>query len=71
LVEDVALDQRVGVLTYVESVAGIFEPVVVIGVPEAVELELWGAPGGVVNVIASEGYVVALSVAETVEWSLA
>lgn len=52
MVEDVAFDQGVGVLADVEGVTGVVEPVVVIGVPVAVEFELWGATGGVMNVVA-------------------
>jgi hypothetical protein len=39
-VEDVALNQGVGPLADIESMAGVVEPVVVVGVPVAVEFEL-------------------------------
>jgi hypothetical protein len=46
-------------------VASVVVPVVVVGVPIAVELELGRTARGVVNVVASEGDLVILSVAET------
>lgn len=45
--------------------AGVVEPVVVVCVPVAVELELGGTAGGVVDIVASEGNLVILAVAET------
>ena len=71
MVEHIAFNQSVGVLADVEGVTSVVEPVVVVGVPVAVEFELWGAAGGVVNVVTSEGYVVALPIAEAVKWWLA
>ena len=63
--EDVAFDEGVDVLADVEGVSGVVEPVVVVGVPIVGEFELRGSAGGVVDVVACEGDVVALSVAET------
>jgi hypothetical protein len=45
-------------------VAGVVEPVVVVGVPEAVELELGGAARGVVDVVSGEGYLVVFAISE-------
>jgi hypothetical protein len=64
-VEDVTFDQGVGARADVESVAGVVEPVVVVGVPVAVELKLGRAAGGVVDVVAGEGDLVVLAVSET------
>lgn len=65
LVEDVALNEGLGAGANVEGVAGVVEPVVVVGVPVAVELELGRAPRGVVDVVASEGHLVILAITET------
>jgi hypothetical protein len=46
-------------------VAGVVEPVVVVGVPVAVELNLGRAAGGVVDVVAGEGDLVVLAISET------
>lgn len=62
--EDVAFDEGVGAFADVEGVAGVVEPVVVVGVPEAVELELGGAAGGVVDVVSGEGYLVVFAISE-------
>jgi hypothetical protein len=69
LVEDIAFNQSVRVLADVKGVAGIVEPVIIVGMPVAVELEFWGATGGVVDIVASESYVVSFPVAEAVELS--
>lgn len=45
--------------------AGVVVPVVVVCVPVAVELELGRTAGGVVDVVAGEGHLVVLTVAET------
>jgi hypothetical protein len=63
-VEDVAFNQSVCVLADVKGVTGVVEPVVVVGVPEAVEFELGGAARGVVDVVSGEGYLVILAIAE-------
>jgi hypothetical protein len=46
-------------------VAGVVEPVVVVGMPVAVELKLGRAAGGMVDVVAGEGDLVILAVSET------
>jgi hypothetical protein len=45
-------------------VAGVVEPVVVVGMPEAVEFELGGAAGSVVDVVSGECYFVVFTVSE-------
>ena len=66
--EDVALNQRVGALTDIESMAGVVSPVVVVRVPVAVELKLGRAARGVVDVVTSEGNLVILAIAETIKY---
>lgn len=62
--EDVAFDQSVGAFTDVEGVSGVVEPVVVVGMPEAVEFELGGAAGSMVDVVSGECYLVVFAVSE-------
>lgn len=65
-VKDVALDQGVGAGTDIKGMAGVVEPVVVVGVPVAVELELGRATRSVVDVVAGEGDLVIFAVSETI-----
>jgi hypothetical protein len=64
LVEDVAFNQGIGSIADIESMASVIVPVVVVGVPVAVELEFRRTAGGVMDVVASEGDLVILAVAE-------
>lgn len=61
----ITLDQSTGVLANIEGMAGVVEPVVVVRVPEAVELELGGTARSVVDVVVGEGDLVVVAVSET------
>lgn len=54
VVESIALSDDLGAGTDVEGVAGVGVPVVVDGVEERAAGHLWGAAGGVVDVVSGE-----------------
>ena len=58
MLEDVALNQSIGIFADVEGVTRVVEPEVVVDMPVAVELQLEGAAGGVVDVVSSKGHFV-------------
>lgn len=64
--KDITLDQDVGVLANIKSMAAVVEPVVVVGVPVVGELDLGRTAGGVVDVVVGEGHLVVFSIAETI-----
>lgn len=71
LLEDVALNQSIGTFADIEGVTRVVEPEVVVDMPVAVELQLGGAAGGVVDVVSSKGHLVILAIAKTVfRWTV-
>lgn len=61
----ITLDQSTGVLANIEGMASVVVPVVVVRVPEAVELKLGGTARSVVDVVVGEGDLVIVAVSET------